>query len=224
MRRAIRTSIDSQSLLRLMTWLSPSFPVGAYSYSHGLEWAIDVRIVDSPDALYDWIADLAAHGSGWNDAVLLVEAWHAAANPERLSAVCELGEALAPSSERHLETMQQGAAFLAGASAWLGAQDGVRMCYPVAIGSIAARLDVGLEAALIAFLHAFASSLVSAAIRLLPLGQSQGLRVMARLEPLVLATAKRAAKSSLDDLGSATIAADIASMRHETLQTRLFRS
>jgi urease accessory protein len=220
---------DHHGLLRLMTWLSPAFPVGAFSYSHGLEWAVHEGTVRSPDALHDWIADLIGHGSGWNDAVLLAESWHATdeRDTNRLRAVCELGEALAPSSERRLETMQMGTAFLDGAKAWKDALppglDGSAP-YSVAVGSVAARMNVELEETAIAFLHAFAANLVSAAIRLVPLGQSQGVAVLVRLESAILGIARQAARSSLDDLGSATIAADIASMRHETLSPRLFRS
>jgi urease accessory protein len=225
----IAMSTDRQGLLRLMTWLSPAFPVGAFSYSHGLEWAVHEGTVQSADALHDWIEDLIRHGSGWNDAVLLAESQHAAheGNGDRLSAVCELGEALSPSSERRLETMQMGQAFIDGVKAWSNTiPDALNRGapYPVAVGAVAARMNVGLEETIIAHLHAFASNLVSAAIRLVPLGQSQGLAVLARLEPVILSIARRAAGSSLDDLGSATIAADIASMHHETLQPRLFRS
>jgi urease accessory protein len=226
---ATRMTADGHGLLRLMTWLSPAFPVGAFSYSHGLEWAIHEELVRSPDALQDWIDSLIRHGSGWNDAALLAESWRAAHmnDRDRLEAASELGEALAPSSERWLETMQMGSAFLAGVKGWSDAvpeELGGGGPYPVAVGAAAARMKVGLEETLIAFLHAFASNLVSAAIRLVPLGQSQGVAVLARLESVILDTARRAAHSSLDDLGSATVAADIASMRHETLHTRLFRS
>jgi len=212
-----------------MTWLSPSFPVGAFSYSHGLEWAVHEGIVRSPDDLHDWIEDLIAHGSGWNDAVLLAESWRAAGEHDavRLRAASELGEALAPSSERQLETMQMGTAFLECARAWnnavAGELDGAAP-YPVAIGTVAARMNAGLEETLIAFLHAFASNLVSAVLRLGTFGQSQAVAILARLEPALLDAAGRAAHSTLDDLGSATIAADIASMRHETMHSRLFRS
>ena len=212
-----------------MTWLSPSFPVGAFSYSHGLEWAVREGDVHSPDALHDWIDSLIDTGSGWNDAVLLAESWHAAREDDRdrLGAASALAEALAPSFERHLETIQMGTAFLESTRVLSNAvfdELAGSAAYPVAIGAVAARMKVGLDETLIAYLHGFASNLVSAAVRLGVFGQSQAVAVLSRLEPALISAARRAACSSLDDLGSATIAADIASMHHETMHSRLFRS
>lgn len=217
------------ALLRLMVWLSPGFPVGAYSYSHGLEWAVQQGAVGDGESLTDWLSDLLRHGAGWSDAVFLAEAWRAVAEGDaaRLEAAAELGEALAPSRERHLETMQQGTAFLKAAESWpcAGPESlAGRAPYPVAVGAVAAGHGIALEAALPAYLNAFMASLVSAAVRLVPLGQSEGLRVLAALEPLVLESAERAAGASLDEIGGAALLSDIASMKHETLYTRLFRS
>jgi urease accessory protein len=168
-------------------------------------------------------------GSAWIDAVLFTEAWQAVTQGDacRFAAVAELGEALAPTAERHTETMEQGAAFLRAAAAWpVGRLTGLcnRAPYPVAVAGVAGAHRIGLETALAGFLHAFAANQVFAAIRLVPLGQSDGLSVIARLEPLVLTTAARAAASTLDDLSSATILADITCMNHETQFSRLFRS
>ena len=219
----------NSALLRLMTWLSPAFPVGAFSYSHGLEWVVQDGAVGNGDSLSDWLTDLLRHGAGWSDAVLLAEAWRAVAADDaaRLAAAAELGAALAPSQERHLETMQLGTAFLTAAETWpcagLETLQG-RAPYPVAVGAVAAGHDIALDAALPAYLNAFMASLVSAAVRLVPLGQSDGLRVLAALEPLVLGTAARAMAASLDEIGTAVLLSDIAAMKHETQYTRLFRS
>ena len=75
-----------------------------------------------------------------------------------------------------------------------------------------------------ACLQAFVSNLISAAVRLVPLGQSVGLRVLAALEPVILATAAATATDTLDDIGGCAFRADLAAMRHETQYTRLFRS
>lgn len=216
---------DRQALLRLMTWLSPAFPVGAFSYSHGLEWAVRSGEVISSDHVFEWLADVIAQGSGWNDALLLAASWRAAAadNQDELAAIAELAEAMSPSAERHMETMLLGEAFTRSASPWLD-EPLAPGAYPVAIGIIAARNRIPLADTLVAFLHALASNLVSAAIRLVPLGQSDGLSVIVRLEPNILDTAKRAADASLDDLGSACFAVDMASLLHQTLEPRLFRS
>ncbi len=215
----------------LGTWFSPAFPIGGFAYSHGLETAIASGAVLAPGTLAAWIGDLLERGSLWCDAVFFVEAWRAATmnDPARLYSAAELAEAMAPSRERSLETLSLGAAFVTAVTAgWptaaLEPLGGRRVAYPVAAGCAVAGHAIPLAPALAAFLNGTVTSLVSVAVRLVPLGQSDGLRVLANLQPLILAVAGRAAQSSLDDLGSATIASDIASMRHESLEPRLFRS
>jgi urease accessory protein len=216
---------DRRALLRLMTWLSPAFPVGAFSYSHGLEWAVRSGEITSSDHVFEWLADVIAQGSGWNDALLLAASWRATITDcqDELAAIAELAEAMSPSAERHMETMLLGEAFTRSASSWLD-EPLAPTAYPVAVGIVAARNRIPLADTLAAFLHALASNLVGAAIRLVPLGQSDGLSAIARLEPIVLDMAKRAADASLDDLGSACFAVDMASLCHQTLDPRLFRS
>ncbi|MFK0162182.1 urease accessory protein UreF [Rhizobium sp. NPDC090279] len=224
---AVTDDRDLQALLRLMAWLSPAFPVGSFAYSGGLERAVhDALVRDSID-LGDWIASLIQHGPVWNDAVLLSEAHREGADMARLSAVAELAEALAGSKERHNETMLLGDAFLSAASAWpheVFSMLPARMAYPVAVGAVASAHGISAEETSAAFLHALASQMVSAGIRLGVSGQKDGVAILARLEQLFAAVARRAAQSSLDDLGSASVQADIASLRHETQGTRLFRS
>ena len=228
---AMRTSTimdDQRDLLRLLTWLSPSFPVGAFSYSHGLEWAVEAEEVRDRASLLAWVEDIVTSGAGRNDLVLMAEAWHAAMarGRTRLSAVAELAVALSPSFERALETEAQGEAFRqAVGTAWPEATCDLQgVPYPIAVGVAAAGCRVALMPALTAYLHALAANLVSAGLRLIPLGQSDGVRIVAALEAPILAQADWAANSSLDDLGGFSMIADIASMRHETQYTRLFRS
>ncbi|MBN9052828.1 MAG: urease accessory protein UreF [Rhizobiales bacterium] len=218
---------DTVALVRLMTWLSPAFPVGAFSYSGGLEQAVADGDVGDAQTLRGWLLSLLAHGTLWNDAVLLAAAHRAFDDAERLAEIAALAEALSGSAERHLETMLQGGAFLTAAASWphpvLDAL-GEAAAYPVAVGAVSAAHGIGAEAALAAFLHAVASNLVSVAIRCGVIGQKNAVSVLAGLEAEIIALAAAAAGSTLDDLGSATIRADIASLRHETLPTRLFRS
>ena len=224
---------DARVLARLMTWLSPAYPVGGYSYSHGLEWAVEARKVIDAGTLGSWIEDILSHGAGRSDAIFLAEAWRAAAagNERLLAETVELAAALTPSAERRLETLAQGAAFLTATQAvWPVpglerlAAEGAEVAYPVAVGACAAAHHLPLAATAQAFVQAFAASLVSAGVRLIPLGQTDGLRVLARLEPSIPLIVAEALAASLDDLGGAAVAADIASMRHETQYTRLFRS
>jgi urease accessory protein len=218
---------DHLAMLRLLTWLSPSFPVGAFSYSHGLESAVHDKAVMCRADLAEWIEDLIGHGSLWNDAVLLAEAWRAVTESDelRLRQAAEWGEAMAMSVERHLETMEQGRAFSRAAQAWTDISDkDFSMPYPVAVGAATAAMKIGIEPVCVAYIHACAANLVSAGIRLIPLGQSEGTQLMASLEQLIIRGARKAAGSSLAELGSATFAADMAAMRHESLAVRLFRS
>ncbi|WP_113408152.1 urease accessory protein UreF [Rhizobiales bacterium] len=218
---------DLQALLRLMAWLSPAFPVGSFAYSGGLERAVHDGLVRDSTGLSNWIAALIEHGSAWNDAVLLVEVHRAGADAQRLATVAELAEALAGSKERHNETMLLGDAFLSAAAAWPHAIFSMlpaRTAYPVAVGAVAGAHGIAAKKAAAAFLHALASQMVSAGIRLGVGGQKDGVAILARLEGLFADVAQRAAQSSLDDLGAATVQADIASLRHETQGTRLFRS
>lgn len=217
----------SASLLRLMTWLSPAFPVGAFGYSHGLETAIAEGRIRDADAAVGWIETLLTVGSGWNDLVLFAEAHRAAlaGDGASLSETAGLARALAGSAERRLETVDLGVAFAEASIPWDTANTaGEALPYPVAVAGIAARHMVSLEAALVAYAHAFAANLLAASQRLIPLGQRDGVRVLHRLEPVVLAVAARAALSSLDDLGSAAILSDICALRHETTSPRLFRT
>lgn len=218
---------DPVALSRLMTWLSPAFPVGSFAYSHGLERAIHDGLISDRLSLTGWLEALLDRGSGWNDAVLLAEAWRCTAAGDGIEEVAELAEAMAGSRERHMETTLQGGAFVDAMAAWGGERptngEGA-ITYPVAVGAAAARHQVKLEDALVAYLHAFASNLIQACVRLVPLGQRDGVGTLAALEAVILRTAQRPAGSTLDDLGSCTVLADIMSMNHETQYSRVFRS
>lgn len=217
----------SAGLVRLMTWLSPAFPVGAFSYSHGLEHAVHDWLIVDAGTLADWIETLLIAGAGWNDSVLLAESWRRADAGGDLQEIAELAEALAGSKERHMETMLQGEAFLTAAAAWPHPVLGhlpASCAYPVAVGAVAGAHGIAPADSLAAWLNAFANNLVQAAIRLSVIGQTGAVAVIAGLEDTCLRTARRAEQSTLDDLGSATMIAEITAMRHETQTTRLFRS
>jgi urease accessory protein len=225
---------EAAALYRLMTWLSPSFPVGAFSYSSGIEWAVEAGDITDAASLRDWLASMLADGSGFCDGVFLAQVHRAASSPDAagLRDIAELAAAFVPSRERHLETSAQGRAFIDIArAAWncggldqlITRCDGV-IVYPVAVGLVSAAHAIPLAPTMHAFLHAVVSNWISAGARLIPLGQTECQRVLAQLEPIVVSTGKRALQASLDDLGSATFRADLASMLHETQYTRLFRS
>ena len=221
-------ALSSTGLIRLQAWLSPAFPVGSFSYSHGLELAVDAGFIKDAPGLRTWLAALIAFGSGWNDAVLFAEAWQRAKTGGDLGALAELAEALAGSRERHGETMLQGAAFrVAALTGWpheIVESLPADCPYPVAVGAAAGAHDLPLEAALVVFLHAFVANLAQAAIRLGATGQNGTVSTVAALEGDIVEIAGRAASSTLDDLGSAAIVSEIMSMKHETHYSRLFRS
>ena len=228
------TAGEAAALYRLMTWLSPSFPVGAFAYSSGIEWAVEVGDIKDAASLRDWLAAMLTDGSGFCDGVFLAQAHRAAmaGDGAGLREIAELAAAFVPSRERQLETTTQGRAFIEIArAAWnsdglgqmVAACEGA-MVYPIAVGIVSAAHHIPLEPALHAFFHAVVSNWISAGSRLIPLGQTDSQRVLADLEPAVASTAIRARDASLDDLGSATFRADLASLRHETQYTRLFRS
>ena len=225
---------EAAALYRLLTWLSPSFPVGAFSYSSGIEWAVEAGDIVDASSLQNWLACMLTDGPGFCDGVLLAHAHRAASahSDAALRDVAELAAAFVPSRERQLETSAQGRAFIDIAlAAWncegldrmVSSCDGA-IVYPVAVGLVSAAHGIRLAPTMHAFLHATTSNWISAAARLVPLGQTDSQRVLALLEPAVAGTASRALGASLDDLGSATIRADLASMRHETQYTRLFRT
>ena len=227
-------ALGTAALYRLMAWLSPAYPVGAFSYSGGLEWAVEAGDVTDAASLLRWLAVMIGEGGGFCDAVFLVHAHRAvvAGDDAALAAVAELAAAFAPSRERFLETTAQGRAFFETTRAAWGcaaldrlaaAWDGP-LAYPVAVAVASAGHQIALEPALTAFLQAVASNLVSAGLRLVPLGQTDGQRVLAGLEPVIAACAQKALACPLEEVGGAAFRADIAGMRHETQYTRLFRS
>jgi urease accessory protein len=227
-------NLSAFDLYRLMAWLSPAYPIGAFSYSSGIEWAVEAGDITDAASLKRWLAVMIADGSGFCDAVFFAHAHHAVIQSDEgaLRAVTELAAAFAPSKERHLETIAQGRAFLdVTRAAWptpaldcLLAISNGGVALPVAVGVASAGHGIALAPALQAYLHAFAANLVSAGVRLVPLGQTDGQRVLAALEPMVATTAERARATALEDVGGAAFRADLAAMRHETQHTRLFRS
>ncbi len=218
---------DPAALLRLLSWMSPAFPTGAFSCSHGMEWAVEAGDVADRASTEAWIADVLRHGALRADAVLLRHAHRAAARGDdaALAELAALARACAPSRERREETLGQGTAFAAAALPWgAHAVPAGRVALPVAVGAVGAAHGVDEDALCLGLLHAGVASLVSAAVRLVPLGQTDGLRVTAALEPALLHVCAHTRGAELDDLGGLCLRADVAAMRHETQRTRLFRT
>ncbi|MGC2414309.1 MAG: urease accessory protein UreF [Stellaceae bacterium] len=226
----------SPGLYRLFAWVSPSFPIGAFSYSHGLEAAAAGGGVSDRASLQSWIAAVVTQGSGRIDADILAEAYRAAqaGDTAALDAANHRALAFRPTAELGLETTQQGEAFLNTCrAAWPDAflEEWVapiaserRFCHSAVFGAVAARAGIALNDALIGYLQAFAANLVSAGLRLGIIGQTDGQRILAALEPAVAHAASSALTRDPTDFGAASFATDLASMAHETQYMRLFRS
>ena len=205
----------TQALLSLVQWLSPAFPTGAFAYSHGMEWAISAGDISDAASAEGWLADVLRFGAGWQDAVLLACAL-------RGEDVADYANALAPSRERLTETLDQGRAFARGvAGLSIAVQDAP---LPVAVGQAAATLNLPPAQVIALYLHSFAANLVSVAVRFVPLGQSDGQRILAALHPLIVALADRAGGAGLDAITASALGADLAAMRHETMPVRIYRT
>jgi urease accessory protein len=225
------------ALLRQQSWLSPAFPTGSYSYSHAIEWAVEAGHIHNRESLVDWLEADFCYGSGRNAAIFFIEAWRSATDDdcEKLLEVAELAAAFRGTSEFALETSQQATACLATLRrVWpdplieslseLLPDLGIAPVLSVVLGVRAARHHIPSTLALPAFLQSYLANLVTAGVRLIPLGQTEGQFGIAELEPAVLAVASQAERATIHDLGSAAFMVDLASASHETQYTRLFRS
>jgi urease accessory protein len=227
-------SLESDALYRLMTWLSPAYPVGAFSYSNGIEWAVEAGDIVDTESLRKWLSAMLTEGAGQSDGIFFAHAHRAVTDGDDpgLAEVAELAVAFAPTAERYRETITQGRAFLdVTRAAWpcaaLSNLQEIRagpIAYPIAVGAACAGHAIPLAPALHAFLTAITANWISAGVRLIPLGHTDGQRLLKALEQAVAATTHCALIARLDDIGSATFRADLASARHETQYTRLFRS
>lgn len=229
------TTTTEAALFRLMTWLSPSFPVGAFSFSHGIEAAAEAGLLTDRASLVEWIQGVVDFGAGRLDASLFRLAFEAAVGDGSLEDVVETADLHRGTSELALEARVQGLAFLdAVLASWPNARlqalaaaaraTGRPVSYPVAVALAAAAHDVPLRPALAAFLHGFVANLVSAAVRIIPLGQTDGQRTMAALEPVLAAAVARAVAPGPIIPFSSAVMVDFCSMAHERQWTRLFRS
>lgn len=238
MREAMSTEqITDAALYRLMTWLSPGFPVGAYAYSHGLEFAVEDGLVSDAQGLCTWIEGILSLGAGAIDGPLFAAAWSAAdaGDDGALLETAELADCYRATSEMALESRAQGEAFMnTVGESWASAAFAHHaktlraadrpVAYCVAVAVAAADAGIPLGPALIAYFHGLAANLTSAGVRLIPLGQVAGQRIIEELRATVSAAAEAAINTPLDEIGSAAMLVDWTSMQHETQYTRLFRS
>ncbi|WP_237218048.1 urease accessory protein UreF [Ruegeria lacuscaerulensis] len=208
-------------ILTLAQWLSPAYPVGGFAYSHGLEWEIESGSVSSVAETGAWIADVVEFGTGRNDCILLSAAY--AAPAVALAEIDQTARAFCPSSERLRETRLLGEAF-SGLTADVWSLDLPPLTYPVALGHAAGLWGLPLALTAQMYLQAFMSNLVACATRLVPLGQTESQRLIRDLTPLCQRVATGSLAAKMDDLGATAFLSDIASMKHETQYSRMFRT
>lgn len=209
-------------LLTLAQWFSPSYPIGAFSYSHGLETAIVQGHIRSKDDLFSWLEQLLHHGAGRSDALFLAAAFHAQ-TPETIREINATSVAFAPSRERLLESQNQGAAFCTTTAA-VWAEPLGDLTYPVAVGHAAQLHGLPLEATSAMFLHAFVANLIGAAQRLALIGQTSGQDLLRALAPTCETVAAQTRDGDLDQLSGTAFLADILAMHHETQYSRMFQT
>lgn len=208
--------------MTLAQWFSPAFPIGAFAYSHGLEWAIEAGYVHDARSLTCWVTDVLEHGSGRNDALFMAAAYRArdAAALLRVDAHCR---AFAASAERLKETDLQGAAFCDITSAVWDIEVS-SLTYPVAAGRAAHLCALPLPLCTRFYLQSFLTSLVTVGLRLIPLGQTRGHAIIRDLTSLCAKIAEQALHGTLEDVSSTAFVSDIAAMNHETQYARVFRT
>ena len=209
----------NSKLITVMQWLSPAFPIGGFAYSHGLEWAINKGYVSNREELHKWVSDLLEYGSLKNDAIL-IKLVLKGSDPKEIN---ELALALCSASERLSETQLQGGAFCKiMREVWSLEMD--ELALPIALALAAKNENIDQNLVVPAYLHSFCSNLISVAMRLIPIGQTDGQKTLRELSPLISDSVRAVAKSDKDDLGSACFLSDVSAMQHEYLQPRVFKT
>ena len=213
--KEIEPKFDYHQLL--LSWFSPNFPIGSYNFSHGLESAIDKNFVNNVVSLKDWIVYLINYGSGKTDSILLSHSYQG-------KDINELAFALCPSKERWIETKQLGNAFCKNINENWSFNIGSNLAYPVAVGKAGAFFNIPLDQLLLAFMQSFVSSLVNVGIKHIPLGQSDGQKILIKLLPIVKELALNYKECEIDDIGTSAFISDLTSMYHETLNNRIYQT
>ena len=209
---------NKRGMMILQAWFSPAFPTGAFSYSHGIETAIQDRLITDGQSLKGWIAALLLYGSGRNDAIFLKSAYE---GDEQANPLCL---ALCASKERWQETTELGQAFCRAVnnSYHTNLPDG--LAYPVAVGQAARTIGLDLGLTIQSYLQAFAANLISVGVRAIPIGQHAGQDCLVGLCPVIEESAAKAAETTLDEVGSAAMLSDLMAMKHEQSVPRIYRT
>ena len=224
-------ALPPASLLQLIWLASPSLPIGGFSYSEGLESAVDASLVATETEAFDWLAGQLHLTLARADLVVIaqaVPAWRDG-NEARLQQLNDWVLQTRESAEFRLQTEQMGRSLLA----WLQLHHSDATAqfaplpsptYPLAFAFAASRTDAGAQDACLAFAFGWAENMVAAAVKALPLGQSAGQRILARLVHEIPVAVDHALQVQDDDRQAFSPMLAILSARHETQYSRLFRS
>lgn len=223
--------LDHPGLLRLLQLSSPMLPVGAYAYSQGLEWAVEHGWVRDETSAADWIGGVLGQGPAQLEVPVLARLYRAWAGDdhEQVHYWSRYLDAARESGELQAEARQLGES-LAVLLAQLGveaAQDWKEIEYagfPTLFALAAVHYRVPLPEAALGFLWAWCENQVAAAMKLVPLGQAAGQRMLSTLIGELPAAAKHGLALTDDEIGVLAPRLAIGSARHETQYTRLFRS
>lgn len=226
------TSADhSLPLARLMHLVSPSLPVGGFTYSQGIEWAVERGWIRDAADLADWLDDQLHHALVYLDLPILAR-MHCAVRKDDLDAVGSWSDMLLAgreTSELRLEEANRGRA-LADLLVSLELADAVRWrpalarCQTAGFAFAATRWRIASHDAVLGYAWNWLENLVLAAIKIIPLGQTQGQRILHRLLASLPGIVDASLALDNEDIGASSPALAIASSRHETQYTRLFRS
>jgi urease accessory protein len=223
------TDLNFLSLLQLA---SPGLPVGAYSYSEGLEMLVEKGIISDSASLKHWLEAELRYGAIRLDAAVMVRAAQSA-NVDNITKLCYWNvwlSAARETQELRTSSWQMGRSL----SQLLGKLQpeimpvvnavGEPCNYAIAFGMAAAHWQINIQAALLAYLHSWASNLMTAGVKLIPLGQTAGQELLLDLQPLIITAVSEILALEDDQLSCCSWGLSLASMQHETQYTRLFRS
>tara|TARA_B100001248_G_scaffold129623_1_gene97190 strand:- start:147 stop:860 length:714 start_codon:yes stop_codon:yes gene_type:complete len=218
----------------VLTWFSPSYPIGSYAYSHGLEYAVEEGLVKDPQTLLGWIRDLLFFGTGYNDSIIINSIYDSVANDNcvEFDYISQIANAIKPTKEIALESYQQGVSFKnilmdvysnSNLTFYLNRLDDC-ITYPSVVGVAGGIFEVEKKLLLHSYLHAFTSNILSAALRIMPIGQTEIQKIIFQMKGNVEEMTNKSLGLSLSDLGSSVFISDWASSKHQNQYTRLFRS
>ena len=225
-------TLTHSHFLAILQLASPALPVGAYGYSEGLEMLVENGTITNIENLQDWLKSELIYGSIRLDAAIMVRGFYAIQSGDMqalkrwnlwLSAARDTEELRAASWQMGRSLMQLLGKLEPDILPVVNAV-GYPGNYAIAFAIACAHWDINIQAALLAYLHSWANNLITAGIKIIPLGQTAGQELLLGLQPLLITTVGEILTMADDDLGCCNWGLSLASMQHETQYTRLFRS